>query len=380
MVRPVADNPLTKFQDNLKLRKFQEGKEMETDTELASNSDESDWEELDDDSHADMHSEGTDSEESEDGDQNFGRNEGGVLRLRGGATKEDQMVLDALDYITPAGIERPDGSHRTKAKLHLSIHNDCTYDVTVSTKTMISKEWDSQDKSYSSYDVAWHPSNQPNASPQFLNIGLGMGIEFYGKEERSMAKLPPISHILRNQAILWVFDPELKAKVRGMVILTSTLEPLSIVDDKTVDLSATQPPSVTNQTIPSSSAAHSLALGLFEQPKDTAKSPAHRLVRRLRKYTEKAKLAISIPLHEYTARGWDATNKQWRNVIWPRLDSNFGDAGATSQAAWTLEFNQMDVDNTGLGLSENSKLKVEKAATLEEGESSHVEGTISAAK
>ncbi|KAJ7737323.1 hypothetical protein B0H16DRAFT_105816 [Mycena metata] len=256
---------------------------------------------------------------------------------------------------------------------------------------------DSQDKSYSSYDVAWHPSNQPNASPRLMNIRFGMGIEFYGKEERSMAKLPPISHILRNQVILWVFDPKLKAKVRGMVILTSTyipdikiLDPLSIIEDETIDLSATRPPSATNQTIPSSSAAHSLALGLFEQPKDADKSPAHRLIQRLRKSTEKAKSAISIPLHEYTARGWDATNEEWRNVIWPRLDSDFGDASATSQAAWTLELNQMavgakmELDTNSIvgqaGLSEDSKLGMAEAPILEETKSSRVEEIIPVVK
>lgn len=40
-------------------------------------------------------------------------------------------------------------------------------------------------------------------------------------QERYITKLPKISHVLRNQVILWVFDPELKAKVRGMIVLTS---------------------------------------------------------------------------------------------------------------------------------------------------------------
>jgi hypothetical protein len=40
-------------------------------------------------------------------------------------------------------------------------------------------------------------------------------------QEHDINKLPSISHILRNQITLWVFDPKLKAKVRGMIVLTT---------------------------------------------------------------------------------------------------------------------------------------------------------------
>jgi hypothetical protein len=33
--------------------------------------------------------------------------------------------------------------------------------------------------------------------------------------------------------------------------------------------------------------------------------------------------AVDIPPQEYLARGWDATNNQWRNVLWPALDQHF---------------------------------------------------------
>jgi hypothetical protein len=31
----------------------------------------------------------------------------------------------------------------------------------------------------------------------------------------------------------------------------------------------------------------------------------------------------NLPMHEYVSRGWDATNRQWRNALWTGLDRNF---------------------------------------------------------
>ncbi|KAJ6621409.1 hypothetical protein B0H10DRAFT_2018420 [Mycena sp. CBHHK59/15] len=140
----------------------------------------------------------------------------------------------------------------------------------------IGKEWDSGDKSYSSYDVAWHPMAQRSGSLHPVDIRFGMGIEFYGKEERYITKLPRISHILRNQIVLWVFDPELKAKVRGMVVLTSTYipdikipEPLIIVEDQVVALAVNRShdPPATDNTPSAYDAANSVSIGLFDERK-----------------------------------------------------------------------------------------------------------------
>lgn len=112
--------------------------------------------------------------------------------------------------------------------------------------------------------------------------------------------------------------------------------------------------STTNKTLRSSDAAHSLALGAFEQPKDTGKSPVRKIMRRLStKSHAERQPTIKIPLHEYAARGWDATNEQWRNVIWPRLDKSFTYAAAASPPAWTLKLHPMDVDRkTELGIND----------------------------
>ncbi|KAJ7145630.1 hypothetical protein C8R44DRAFT_606 [Mycena epipterygia] len=222
-------------------------------------------------------------------------------------------------------------------------------------KEQIGKAWDSGDTSYSSYDVAWHPM-QTNGFPHPVNIRFGMGIEFYGKEERYISKLPTISHVLRNQVILWVFDPELKAKVRGMVVLTSTYipdikipEPLSIVEDQVVDLAVNRPnlnlnnPDITDKMPTAHDAANSVAIGLFDERKEAVKSRMRQFMHRIapkasRQTTKKSGLA-DLPLHEYVARGWDATNEQWRNTVWPKLDEGFVDARGSSSAAWNLTLN-----------------------------------------
>ncbi|KAJ7794123.1 hypothetical protein B0H13DRAFT_2512710, partial [Mycena leptocephala] len=122
-----------------------------------------------------------------------------------------------------------------------------------------------------------------------LNIRFGMGIEFYGRRSEPMGhrtgarykQLPSISHILRNQIILWVLDPELNAKVRGVVALTTTYiadikitEPLSIVEDEVVDLTLNRshigPPAV-DTTALTPDAANSVAIGLFDENKDAIK-------------------------------------------------------------------------------------------------------------
>ncbi|KAJ6597483.1 hypothetical protein DFH09DRAFT_1272188 [Mycena vulgaris] len=479
MVRPAEDDPLAQF--------MQESREIidgEWNTEDGDSSEGSDSG-TDDEN---VESDGDDSD-SDGGNDYAGQDQGqgqGVFRLRGGAMRQrgqHSMIDDDPDYIVPAGVDRPDGSHRTRVKLHLKLHEKCLYDVAISSKTafkfqtekgetphalsepitrpqvlssvdlkvearpfevlidrsysnlgftvnrpksiagreylprgfeppsatatrgtqkstenagsvifgldsmqpvltakashsrttgetvtmaddkpfpschveeQIGKEWDTDGKSYSSYDVSWQPMAPQNGHPRPVNIRFGMGIEFYGKEERYISRLPTISHILRNQIILWVFDPELKAKVRGMIVLTSTYipdikieEPLSIVEEEVIGLAVNRPhdPPPTDSAPLVHDAANSVAIGLFEQPADPgrAKSSIRKLMNRVtpRSSSRKTKrpMLIDLPLHEYIARGWDATNEQWKNTVWPTLDKDFLDAGASPSAAWNLALN-----------------------------------------
>ncbi|KAF7363188.1 CAMK/CAMK-unique protein kinase [Mycena venus] len=417
----------------------------------------------------------------------------GAFRPRGGASRADgsHNLVDP-DYIMLAGIDRPDGSHRTRVKLHLQLNENCLYDVAISSKTAfkfqtekgdttdvltgpitrpqvlscvdlkvearslevltdrsysnlgfivhrpssiagrqylprgfdrpsatatrgtqkslesggellvgvegmqpavtaklshkrtagetlqlvdnkpapschiqerIGKEWDADGKSYSSYDVAWHPMRETSGNPHPVDIRFGMGIEFYGKEERYITKLPKISHVLRNQVILWVFDPELKAKVRGMIVLTSTyipdikiVEPLTIVEDEAVNLAPNRchdPPIPDNAPLPHD-AANSVAIALFDKRTDAVTSGLRKMMQRLapnassRKTKAKKPLLIDLPLYEYVSRGWDTTSGHWRNTVWPTLDAGFLDAGlSSSSAAWNLALHPAPIPDAG---------------------------------
>ncbi|KAJ7768628.1 hypothetical protein DFH07DRAFT_300070 [Mycena maculata] len=473
MIRPLEDDPVAKFMDQCR--------ETEADSEYRMV--DSDYE-TDDESTDNFFTESTSDESDDDGNLDEGDSPSsdadGVFRLRGGATSQDKnlQLVDDPDYIVPAGIERPEGSHRTRVRLHLQLREDCLYDISISSKTafkfqtekaetphelsepisrpqllscvdlkvearpvevlldrsysnlgfvvhhpnsiadreylprgfeppvqkatygtqrstqkagslaagfdsmsptivmtasssrttgetiqltedkpapschvkeQVGKEWNTVDKSYSSYDVAWHPRADTNGLPHPMKIRFGIGIEFYGREERYINKLPAISHILRNQIILWIFDPELKAKVRGMVALTTTYipdikipEPLTIVEDQVVDLRSCCPPLTDSASSPQN-AANSVAIGLFDERKDTVRSGLRKFMRSIApkssRQNTKDSILMDLPLHEYVARGWDATNEQWRNTVWPRLDASFSDTRLPSSAAWNITLN-----------------------------------------
>ncbi|KAJ7443903.1 hypothetical protein B0H11DRAFT_452398 [Mycena galericulata] len=218
-------------------------------------------------------------------------------------------------------------------------------------KEQFGKEWDVGDKSYSSYDLVWQPTADEDGSPRPADIRFGMGIEFYGKEERYITKLPSISHILRNQIIIWVNDPGLKAKVRGMVVLTTTYipdikisEPLSIVEDIGVDLAIDRPfdPPGMDTAHSVHGATNSVAIGLFDERKEPLKDNMRKFMSQLTfkssRHKTKKPVLIDLPLHEYVARGWDRVNEQWRNTVWPTLDADFF-AVPPPSAAWKLTLN-----------------------------------------
>ncbi|KAJ7628760.1 hypothetical protein FB45DRAFT_1004256 [Roridomyces roridus] len=450
MVRPGGDYPVRKLED--------EDEMDEGESAIPENSD--------------------DEEDEEEEEEEMPRTEG-VFRLRGGAGPRERNLnlTDHADpdYIGSTGVDRPDGIHQTRVRLHLQIQGDCLYDMAICSKTafkfqtaksdispslsdpisrpqllscvdlkvetrpaeivldrsysnigfvvhspnfiadreylprgfhpplqtvtygsqksmqrggsisagmdswsptvllgasssrttgetiqraddkpapswhvkeQVGKEWNSADKSYSSYDIALSPTNLPHP----LEIRFGMGIGFYGREERRISKLPAISHVLRNQIILWVADSTLKAKMRGMIVLTTTYipdiktsEPLTIVEDQTVDLRLKH--AVATKDNPSFSeghvAANSVAIGVFE-PQQKKKSGMQRFMDNLRATsTKQPSVPVEVPLYEYTSRGWDATNEQWRNTIWPRLDADFADAGLSSSSArWNVTLNR----------------------------------------
>ncbi|KAJ6564185.1 hypothetical protein B0H19DRAFT_1374657 [Mycena capillaripes] len=82
--------------------------------------------------------------------------------------------------------------------------------------------WDEDRKSYSSYNIASEPQHMRldplRSEVQTSKVKVGMGINL----KPPGSKTPQISFIHRNQILVWVSDPALQAKVRGIVVSMSS--------------------------------------------------------------------------------------------------------------------------------------------------------------
>jgi hypothetical protein len=110
-------------------------------------------------------------------------------------------------------------------------------------------------------------------------------------------------------------------------------------------------PPTTDMTPLTPHAANSLAIALFDESKDAVKRNMQELMDKVSALFDRKGRApelIDLPLHEYVARGWDATNRQWRNTVWPTLDQAFVGC-PRSLAAWNLalQTNQNPYDQDG---------------------------------
>jgi hypothetical protein len=125
MVRSAADDPLVKFNEIRRNMDSKAGPHS-----MADDDDKTDGQSMSGDSTS------TDTEPEDDYDY---RGEAGVFRLRGGASHQqtNRNLAEELDYITPAGIARPDGSHRTNVTLHLQLGENCLYDVIISSNSRV---------------------------------------------------------------------------------------------------------------------------------------------------------------------------------------------------------------------------------------------------
>lgn len=90
-------------------------------------------------------------------------------------------------------------------------------------------------------------------------------------------------------------------------------------------------------------ASLSLLVGEIEAPKNKPNLLKQILNKVTPKPTAEAQL-VDLPLHEFKARGWDATLNRWRQPVYPALDINFRNATESSTAVWNLVAIGADVD------------------------------------
>ncbi|KAJ7263755.1 hypothetical protein C8J57DRAFT_1230952 [Mycena rebaudengoi] len=218
--------------------------------------------------------------------------------------------MAGLANLQPTLTAAASGSRTAAETLQLADEKACLQLVPVCHVTdQIGKEWEEVDKSFSSYDVSWHPMIQKRKVPHLVNIRFGMGIEFFGKE-----------------GFVVEFETDVGSKI--YIADIKITEPLTIAEDRVVDLAVngSHSPPPTDITPLTPHAANSLAIALFDESKAAIKRNMQDLMDKVFALFDRKRRTpelINLPLHEYVACGWDATNGQWRNTVWPTLDQGF---------------------------------------------------------
>ncbi|KAJ6456935.1 hypothetical protein C8R45DRAFT_1033910 [Mycena sanguinolenta] len=228
---------------------------------------------------------------------------------------------------------------------------------TSSVKHETGDAWDKDKNSYSSYNVVYQVQN-PELDAQLpdnpLEVRVGMGINL--RPPGSKTPLPKISFVNRNQVLIWVSDPTSKARVRGiMVLMTSYLdnirteEELSIYEEEMIKLGSLKGP----QVIPQESEAETISLAIAQVQMQAA--PRFSKLRGVPLFSTKLGQRSSVcPLadirpHEYLARGWDANNNKWRQVLWPALDKDFRAADFEGKSpVWKIQCPWKDSATNGV--------------------------------
>ncbi|KAF8190621.1 hypothetical protein K438DRAFT_913270 [Mycena galopus ATCC 62051] len=183
-------------------------------------------------------------------------------------------------------------------------------------------EWNKDKKSYSSYNVAYQAhgtrweADSLEDRPLEFRVGMGINLRPAGSEK----PLPKISFVNRHQVLIWVSDPESKSRIRGIVVLMNsyldnicTKDKLSILEEEEIELGP-----------------GTISLSIAQVQKEEARSPnklraavTTSLTRFGRRPSATQISLPDVPPYEYLARGWDATNNEWRSVLWPALDKYF---------------------------------------------------------
>ncbi|KAJ7182423.1 hypothetical protein C8R43DRAFT_5507 [Mycena crocata] len=198
----------------------------------------------------------------------------------------------------------------------------------------IGDEWDEEKQSYTSYNLAYQPQDirldhqRQEARPLEVKVGMGINLRPSGTE----APIPPISFVNRNQFLIWVSDPTTKAKIRGIVVVTSsflgdiqTEKRLSVYEQMETDLTSagvSSEPETKSEKHKSGVISLSIAKVQIPGSSNLKKSTVPAFFARFGQRSSPTPVAF-IASHEYLARGWDAKTNHWRSVLWPALDQQF---------------------------------------------------------
>ncbi|KAJ7081725.1 hypothetical protein C8R44DRAFT_823320 [Mycena epipterygia] len=243
--------------------------------------------------------------------------------------------------MTGTGMIRPIGGLTIAANFANS-HTTENQNDRITPKWIVDYEhgdrWTSEEQSYWEQNVSYRATGNRQHE---MEVEFSMGINV---KEVNKTDLPPTSFIIQNQTILWIRNKSLKSKGYGMIVLTSSYIPdimtdteLYIVENQKVELSGNSLANVpiTDNTVAKYDVPLSLSVGVAP----ATKKPGwlQRISSKLggksaTEVVESSDFQISkLSLHDFKARGWDATTERWRMPAYP---------------SWGRTLNQVTKDST----------------------------------
>ncbi|KAJ7645901.1 hypothetical protein DFH06DRAFT_1210652 [Mycena polygramma] len=195
--------------------------------------------------------------------------------------------------------------------------------------------------SYTSYKYGYRAKRGPfwkttEAQPCPLDVGFAVGINFFARNKQKIQVPPPqVSCINRNQIHIWVKDPSLRSAMRGFVLLLSTNMPdirrrseIGVSGILTCDIETGKPLGYEavqeDEEVGISMAVVTTKKAKYKpQRKVERTSTLKRLRKKVLRKIRPDPPQITLSPQECVRRGWDVTNNEWRDAIYPELDKHF---------------------------------------------------------
>ncbi|KAJ7819096.1 hypothetical protein B0H13DRAFT_1921908 [Mycena leptocephala] len=209
-------------------------------------------------------------------------------------------------------------------------------------------------KDFKSYDISWRPANDREKVADKTEVEFGLGLHLRHNEAHKSG-VPQVSSIVRNQIFIWVYDPELRSKARGVMLSTSTYIPNALIGERLTmheSVTAYLDGACTRGKFMHRHAKYDSYLSTDTPIDAPMKSPTLGKSKKNQRWstlltlcdklflTSTGKVARpQLPVMDTISRGWDVENMRWNNVVWPLLDLYFQRIKESSQnTTWKFQW------------------------------------------
>ncbi|KAJ7889765.1 hypothetical protein B0H13DRAFT_2341350 [Mycena leptocephala] len=209
-------------------------------------------------------------------------------------------------------------------------------------------------KDFKPYDISWRPANDREKVADKTEVEFGLGLHLRHNEAHKSG-VPQVSSIVRNQIFIWVYDPELRSKARGVMLSTSTYIPNALIDERLTmheSVTAYLDGACTRGKFMHRHAKYDSYLSTDTPIDAPMKSPTLGKSKKNQRWstlltlcdklflTSTGKVARpQLPVMDTISRGWDVENMRWNNVVWPLLDPYFQRIKESSQnTTWKFQW------------------------------------------